>query len=64
MKVLTAKGLIEMEELKVTPIIEVGDNHCKVAIEYTHHGELVKRSVHVDMLRPLESAAQSGEVNG
>ena len=62
--VLTTKGLIEIEELEITDHVEVGDNYRKVATEYRHHGELVKRSVAVDGLRIPGSDAVQGKLNG
>lgn len=64
MKVLTTKGEIEMDQLAVQDIVEVGDNYRKVSVEYRLAGELVKRSVHVDMLRPLGTLVEQGVIGG
>jgi hypothetical protein len=64
MKVLTIKGLIDFDKLNVKDIVEVGDNHRKVATEWYLEDELVRRSVAVEMLRPAESAAEQGNLNG
>lgn len=64
MKVLTTAGLIDMEKLVVTDVVELGDNYRKVATEYHLNGELVRRSVAVEALRPLETAATEGRLNG
>lgn len=60
MKVLTTKGLVEFEQLRVTDSVEVGDNHRKIATEWYLDNELVKRDVTVSMLRPIESVAEQG----
>jgi len=64
MKVLTTKGLIELADLAVCDVVEVGDNYRKVATEYRHAGELVRRSVAVEAFRPLEYTAAEGMLNG
>lgn len=62
--VMTTKGLIDIEELVITDHIEVGDNYRKVATEYRHLGELVKRTVSVDGLRMPGSESYQGNLNG
>lgn len=64
MKVHTTAGLIEFSDLEVKDVIELGDNYRKIATEYRHHGELVRRSVAIEALRPLESEAAQGNLNG
>ena len=64
MKVLTTKGEIEMSELEVIDIVEVDNNHRKISTEYRHHGELVKRSVWVDLMRPFDLTSDQGNING
>ena len=64
MNVLTTKGLIEMSDMEVKDVIEVGDNYRKVATEYRYQGELVRRSVAVEALRPLETEGVQGAING
>lgn len=64
MKVLTTKGLVELSDMDVQDIVEVADNHRKVATEYRLNGELVKRSVSVDIFRPLMSGVTHGDING
>ena len=64
MKVLTTKGLIEMDELRVQDVVEVGDNYRKVIVQYFLGDELVKQSVHTDMLRGLSMGATAGTLNG
>lgn len=60
MKVMTTKGLIDYEQLKVTDLVEVGDNHRKIATEWHLGDELVKRDVTVSVLRPIETVAEQG----
>lgn len=64
MQVLTTRGLVELASLTVRDLVEVGDNHRKVIVQYYLGDELVKQSVHVDMLRPVEAAAAEGKMNG
>jgi hypothetical protein len=61
--VLTAKGEIDIDELEITDHVEIGDNYRKVATEYRHHGELVKRTVSVDGLRMPGSASSQGKLS-
>lgn len=60
MKVMTAKGLIDHEQLEVRDVVEWGDNHRKVASEFYLGDELVRRDVAVSALRPIEATAQEG----
>lgn len=62
MQVITTKGLIEYGELTVNDIVEVGDNHRKIATEYRHQGELVRRDVVINVFRPLISDAVEGKL--
>ena len=64
MKVLTTKGEIEFSDLAVQDIVEVGDNYRKVSVEYRLDGEIVKRSVHIDMLRPVGTCVEQGNIGG
>lgn len=63
MKVLTTKGDIDMAELAVTDFVETGDNHRKIATEYRHQGELVRRDVVVNVLRPFDLGSQQGTIS-
>lgn len=54
MKVQTTKGLIEREELRAVEIISEEDNARVVATEWFMGDELVRRDVHVSILRALE----------
>ena len=79
MKVMTTLGLIEMDNLDVTDVVELGDNHRKVATEFRLRGEtcppecgnthqsinckLRRRDVAVSMLRGLSSEVTHGEMN-
>ena len=64
MKVLTTKGEIEFSDLDVHDIIETADNHRKISTEYYYLGELVKRSVWVDLMRPFDLTSDQGNING
>lgn len=64
MKVFTTQGLIEYGELTVNDIVEIADNHRKIATEYHHNGELVRRDVVVNVFRPLISDAVQGNLDG
>lgn len=64
MQVLTTKGLLEYGELTVNDIVEIADNHRKIATEYHHDGELVRRDVVVNVFRPLLSDVEHGAVGG
>jgi hypothetical protein len=64
MKVLTTKGLIDFDQLRVTDVVEVGDNHRKIATEWHLDGELVKRDVTISILRPIETQAEQGVLGG
>lgn len=63
MKVLTTKGPIEFDQLRIQDVVEVVDNGRKVATEYYLGEELVKRTVTVDILMPLEMSAIHGELS-
>ena len=63
--VLTTKGLIELDELEVRDVVTVIDNCRKIATEYYHQGELVKRDVAASMLRgPGHTQSVQGKLNG
>jgi len=64
MKVFTTKGLLEFNDLKIIDVIDVGDNHRKIATEFYWHDELVRRDVTVSMLRPLETQSIEGVLGG
>ena len=51
MLVHTTKGLIERDLLEVTDIVTEEDNARVIATEWRLDGELVKRDVHVSILR-------------
>lgn len=64
MKVLTTRGLVELSDLKVIDLVDLGDNHRKIATEFYLNEELVRRDVAVSMLRPIESETIQGAFNG
>lgn len=73
MKVLTAKGELDLESLTVKDVVTLVDNGRKVATEYYcapecrpevwPQGDLVKRTVTIDILMPFAIAASAGELN-
>lgn len=73
MKVLTVKGPLDLESLHVRDVVEIVDNGRKVATEYFcaaecrpavwPAGDLVKRTVTVDVLMPFELAASHGQLS-
>lgn len=60
MKVMTAKGLLEHDQLRVQDVVQWGDNYRKVASEFYLGDELVRRDVAVSALRPIESEMKEG----
>lgn len=64
MKVFTTRGLIDFDFLRVKDVVELGENHRKVATEFYLGDELVRRDVAVSILRPLEGAAAQGHLGG
>ena len=64
MKVFTTKGLIEFDRLRIQDVVELGDNHRKILSQYYLGDELVRQSVFIDVLRPLEAEAAEGKVGG
>lgn len=61
---MTIRGLIEYDDMQVLDVVEVGDNYRKIATEYRFQGELVKRDVTVNPLRPFEIQSIEGKLNG
>jgi len=62
--VQTTQGLMDLSRLEVKDVVEVGDNYRKIATEYRLGGELVRREVTVTALRPIETVAEQGVING
>lgn len=60
--VQTTKGMVPFGELEVRDVIEVGDNSRVTATEWFLKGEMVRRDVHVNILRGLELAPSQGKV--
>lgn len=57
MKVLTTRGEIEFERLEVRDVVELDATHRKIATEYRLDGELVRRDVTKNELRPSDAPA-------
>lgn len=51
MKVQTAEGLIERSDLNVQDVVSESDNVRAIATEWRHEGRLVRRDLHVIVLR-------------
>jgi hypothetical protein len=64
MQVMTIKGPLEYESLRVQDVVTLVPNGRKVATEYFLGDELVKRTVTVDILMPLTTAAVEGNLGG
>lgn len=52
-----------MDLLEIKDVVEIVSNGRKVATEYRLDGELVKRSVTVDVLMPITSESVHGELS-
>ena len=62
MKVITTKGLIEIDDLIVKDTIEMYDNARVFATEWYFNDELVRRDVNVNVLRGLSAGAEQSEI--
>ena len=62
MLVQTAKGLIEMEKLVVNQSLTTEDNAMVTVTEWYLGDELVRRDVHVNILRSVPVFSEQGEV--
>lgn len=62
MMIFTTKGLIERDQLTLKTVEEWGDNHCKLLLQYWLGDELVRQSVFVDVLRPMDIEAEHGRL--
>ena len=58
-QVHTAVGLIDRDQLTVEDIIHEDDNSRSIATEWKHKGELVRRDVHVMILRGQALAGEA-----
>ena len=58
----TAIGLVPIGELEVTDVTELSDNARVTATEWRKGGELVRRDVHVNMLRGISAQSEQGAV--
>jgi hypothetical protein len=63
MKVITTKGLVELSDLEVKDVVEIGENYRKIATEYRLNGELVRRDVAASMLRGPGMESEQGVLN-
>jgi hypothetical protein len=64
MKVFTTHGLVDMDALTVRDVVELADNHRKVATEFYLGEELVRRDVAVSLLAPPGVNLIHGDLNG
>lgn len=62
MLVHTTKGLVERDQLNVKDITEEHDNARVTATEWYLNDELVRRDVHVNVLRGQSLTAQHGSI--
>lgn len=63
MQVMTTKGPLELDALRVVDVIEVTENSRKIATEYYLGDELVRRDVAASMLMPLSMTGTPGEMS-
>jgi len=61
MKVQTSQGLIERAELEVKDLIEESDNARITVTIWRYKGALVRRDVHLNVLRSPEIGVKHGE---
>lgn len=62
MQVQTTKGLVAREQLTAKDVIEEHDNARVVATEWFLGDELVRRDVHVSILRGHDVFGEQGKV--
>lgn len=62
MQVHTTKGLVEREKLVARDIVEEHDNARVVATEWYMGDEMVRRDVHVSVLRGLTLGSQQESI--
>lgn len=60
--VYTTKGLVPLNELEVTDVTSIEGQARVTATEWRKDGELVRRDVHVNLLRGLEMNGQQGSI--
>lgn len=60
--VYTTLGLVPRNELDITDVTEWHDNARVTATEWRKDGELVRRDVHVNILRGLAVQGEQGTV--
>lgn len=59
--VLTTQGLMDLADLDVKESATMSENARVVATEWRHKGKMVRRDVHVIVLRPPEIGVKYGE---
>jgi len=59
MQITTTKGLMDTRELEKREGVVDNDNECTTWVEYWHGGELVHRSAHVTLKKPVSLAAEA-----
>lgn len=62
MLVHTIKGLVEFDKLSMKDVITLEDNARVIATEWRLGDELVRRDVHVNILRGLDLAGEQSAV--
>jgi len=61
MQVYTIKGLVDRDQLTVKDIVNEGANDRSVVTEWYLGEELVRRDVHVMILRPIGMDGNAGD---
>lgn len=63
MKVHTTKGLIDRDQLRTSDVITEEDNARVVATEWFLGDEMVRRDVHVSILRGLDITGEQATLD-
>lgn len=58
MKVITAKGLIDLQDLEVHDVVSIEGNTRVTATEWFLNGELVRRDANINILSGLELGSE------
>lgn len=64
MLIHTTKGLVDFEQLQVKDVTELHDNARVTATEWYLGDELVRRDVHVNILRGQSALGEGGSFHG
>jgi len=61
-QVQTTQGLVDRDRLEVKEIVTEEDNSRSIATEWTLDGELVRRDLHIIMLRGQELSGDAANL--